>query len=56
MVIHAEYWAAQVRIVASEWDREGRFYWYNGFGDKAYRSEGIDTKLLGLDIGPVWPL
>lgn len=28
--IHAEYWAAQVRSVASDWDRKGQVYWYPG--------------------------
>ena len=26
--IHAEYWAIQVRSVASDWDRKGPCYWY----------------------------
>ena len=55
MVIHAEYWAAQVRHVASQWDRSGPVYWYPGDGDMTYTSPGIDMGILGNSVEPMWP-
>ena len=38
--MHAKYWAAQVRSVASDWDRKGPFYWYPDPKEKAFASPG----------------
>ncbi len=56
MVIHAEYWAAQVRFVASEWDRQGPVYWYRSSDDEAYTLPGNTLGILGTDVGPIWPM
>ncbi len=45
--IHAEYWAAQVRSVASDWDRQGAFYWYPDPKSRNYTSLGSNRGVAG---------
>ena len=40
--IHAEYWAVQVRSVASDWDISGPFYWYPDCEERIQASPGVN--------------
>ena len=51
--MHAEYWATQVRSVASDWDRRGPFYWYPDSKKKAYASPGTNCGTLRDNVRPM---
>lgn len=52
MVIHAEYWSAQVCHIVPDWDRKKPFHWSRGYREKADTSLGIDMEILGPNDAP----
>lgn len=44
--LHAEYWAAQVRVVASDCNRSGLYYWYPRSEEEFSRRQGSSNETM----------